>query len=343
MLRMVRKPEVIYVCDSPKPSRHTFEPTSSPYTTRPRRSSAEWRGGRRAGGHRRHTSFKYDPVSQDDCAYQGKFVFAGLLPTPAAVRMLRQEVARRLRVAHEQKRTWCGVDVEFLMQEKSMGIDDYIAETRMRMWAPPIEVLLMAEALCVEVQIRFNNQWICTSGTVVQGLYMCLRNEHYTLRFLNKLPSCISYCDMTHIRETRAGGAGGEGRGRPSPSRSRSRGRTSNRTVSPTRTYNQEAIYPSDGSSATTDHFEFDCAVLQDARDSESEDDPQFNTFRSRVAPAHPTVMPEPSTSRRVYYREHDPTNWCIRAHPLAPMQQVLESFRAARNIVGQLTSMTLC
>ena len=174
--------EVVYIPESPVPTRHAYDPRDDPKTAKKRTPVSARRAGSRRLPLRCHrTRFLYSPRLQDDCGYAAVMKIAGKKKiSKLAVASLRSKVACRFESAYLAGEVVAGYSVKQLVVEQELNLQSYLEATRQSQWASVVELHFACQQLGVSA-LYFQGKAVKLIGKGPLKGGISLRGSHYVV------------------------------------------------------------------------------------------------------------------------------------------------------------------
>ena len=178
-------PVIIEIMESPKPTRSSYIP---PTSERRRPRSARRGGARRFPAHKRPTARRLNPKQAGHCGYACALAAAGIRPTMAAIKLLRERTAQRIYNLHITNGSVMGTPMRDIVAQSELNLSSYMSGTRASMWASQYEVAIACDLL--DTPICLDMGWGReTSGDGTPKFLIKWNAGHFTLHKLLKISS----------------------------------------------------------------------------------------------------------------------------------------------------------
>ena len=184
--------EVVYVEESPPPTRMPSTPSSSVFgTVRRRPKRAGWRGSQRRPTHRRKETRRFDPALANHCGFQCVLRAAKRQCGIEAVRELRRQVAGKIYEKRVCGESVCGVDIHHLIVKEGLTLEAYCQRMREDMWASCVELSLAADIMGISLVYSDKGKKMKIGHGPLAGLIKRI-GSHFVLHNLHVDPSRLS-------------------------------------------------------------------------------------------------------------------------------------------------------
>ena len=183
------EPEIIWVPESPQPTKTVPTPKTTPLRRRLERLQPPTRraGKMRLKGHRRAHTHVLDPTWQDHCGYVCVLRAAHMRVCKQSIEKLRRQTSLAVTQGFLNDE-WCaGLSVRKVVMNTHMTLAQYAAQVSHRLWASQVELHYDAKSLNVTVACNDgkNTYLLGEEGNKVKYL-IAYQAEHYTLRRVHK-------------------------------------------------------------------------------------------------------------------------------------------------------------
>ena len=186
-----KESDVIVVPESPPPTRSVKLTSSESHRRMAQSFRARRRGGRaRHGDHKRVCTRVYNPATKNDCGYSCLLKACGLEPNAKHVQDLRDVTAEAVRQAYIDDVYVCDMSVRDMVQESHLTLAAYVAKVKWNLWASPVELLLAARHLNLQVAISVNGS-VTKFGDKPRHIVK-LSHQHYMLYKVRRSPTSSS-------------------------------------------------------------------------------------------------------------------------------------------------------
>ena len=170
--------EVIYIQESPPPTRTRSSPKSS---RRGAPASARRAGKKRLPSHKRAHTLHMDPRLPGHCGYACALHVAGLKESLQNVRIIRRLAAKVIQQAFLHDMELGGKRVREVVALQGDNLKSYLAKVEDSMWASSLEVAASLSALGVSCYYKEKSLQM-RMGHGPCNYIICLRNKRYTVR-----------------------------------------------------------------------------------------------------------------------------------------------------------------